>query len=85
MKAGKPVFFLKKNIMNEKLKKLIIKYMNKNDFDIWELRQTKVPNPFPVGTQSIYNILKDKEVSFKNKKKLFEFFGFRLIEKLEKI
>jgi len=72
--------------MNEKkLKRLIDQYMKKNKFDIWKLRQSKIENPFPVGTMTIYNIMKDKPISFKNESKMFEFFGFRLIKKIEKI
>lgn len=72
--------------MNENtLKILIDQYMKKNKFDIWQLRKSEIENPFPVGTLAVYNIMKDKPISFKNESKMLEFFGFRLTKIIEKI
>jgi len=70
---------------NKKLKRLIDQYMKKNKFDIWQLRQSKVENPFPVGTFTIYRIIKDKPISLKHEQIMFEFFGYKLTTKIEKI
>ena len=60
----------------KKLQDYIIKYLDKENISIEELRTGYVHNPFPVCFSSLIKLLNKNELSLKQQALLIEFFGF---------
>lgn len=59
-----------------KLQRCVSKYLADKSISLEDIRTKRVDNPFPVGFNSLFKLIKKSELSLKQQSKLIEFFGF---------